>query len=148
MAARAEWQSLPLFAQEDLKILDSQSNASGHSTNTSHLSVNASDLGTNAGELPALLLERIAALTSKARKEKLWPVILWLCAIRPFKADELASLLNRKVTHLKTGHLSKMRDQQGLLEYLHPEVVNHPEQAYRTTVSGVSWLQKEGIEIC
>ncbi|WP_417614407.1 ATP-binding protein [Oceanisphaera sp.] len=136
----AGWQALPLLAAPG-------ANTSELGENTSELGENTSELGANTSELPPLLLERIAELTPKARKDKLWPVILWLCATRPYKADELASLLNRKITPLKTSHLSKLRDQQGLLDYLHPEVVNHPEQAYRTTAAGISWLQQQGITI-
>lgn len=143
----AEWQTLPLFASAEPVTTEKTENTSDPVTNTSDLDANASDLDANTSDLPALLQSRIAALTPKARKDKLWPVILWLCAIRPCKADELASLLNRQITHLKNAHLSPMREQQGLLEYLHPEVINHPEQAYRTTVAGQRWLQQQGITL-
>ncbi|WP_308364324.1 MULTISPECIES: hypothetical protein [unclassified Microbulbifer] len=41
-------------------------------------------------------------------------------------------MLDQQVTHLKTGRLTGKRKQR-LLDYLHPEVVNHPDQAYVTT---------------
>ena len=88
------------------------------------------------------------ALTPKARKDKVWPVILWLCALRPYKAEQLATLLaGRQVTALKSTHLNPLREQEGLIGYTHPEVVNHPEHAYKTTTTGLQWLIQHGIDI-
>jgi ATP-dependent DNA helicase RecG len=87
------------------------------------------------------------ALSPKPRKDKLWPVILWLCALRPQSAEQLARQLNRQMVALKTGHLNPLREQAGLLEYLHPEVVNHPQQAYVTTEAGRVWLAEKGISL-
>jgi ATP-dependent DNA helicase RecG len=116
------------------------------SANTSDLGANTSDFNSNTGDLPEALRERIASLTPKARQDKLWPVILWLCALHASRAETLAALLGRQVTHLKTGHLTELR-KQGLLDYLHPEVINHPEQAYVTTLAGRTWLRQQGVEL-
>lgn len=56
-------------------------------------------------------------------------------------SNSLASLFNRREDHFKTNHLSKMRN-DGLLEYLYPEVINHPEQAYVATQLGIEWANK------
>lgn len=114
-------------------------NTSDLGGNMSDLGGNTSDLGANTSDLPPVLRQQIDVLTPKARKDKLWPVILWLCAIQPYKAEGLAHLLNRQEAALKNNHLSKMR-QQGLLDYLHPEVINHPNQAYHTTAKGIERL--------
>ncbi|TWC41517.1 hypothetical protein FBY03_102265 [Pseudomonas sp. SJZ079] len=102
-------------------------------------------LNANTSDLPAPLLAAIAALSAKPRKDKLWPLILWLCSIRPYSAEQLARQLNRQVVALKTGHLNLLREQQGLLEYLHREVVNLPQQAYVTSTAGRRWLAEQGI---
>jgi hypothetical protein len=47
------------------------------------LGPDAGDLGLNAGDLPVELRNRLTILTAKARVDKLWPVILWLCATQP-----------------------------------------------------------------
>lgn len=109
------------------------------------LNANTSDLDANPSDLPAPLLAAIAALSAKPRKDKLWPLILWLCSIRPYSAEQLARQLNRQVVALKTGHLNPLREQQGLLEYLHREVVNLPQQAYVTSTAGRRWLAEQGI---
>ena len=69
-------------------------------------------MNSKISELPFGLQQLLDNLTPKARRAKLWPVIVWLCALRA---------------------------------YTHPEVVNHPEQAYRVTAKGLSWLKQQGI---
>lgn len=139
----AELPVLPLF---DAPQTSSPCELNATSTlNASELGADASDLGADTSELPSPLLAAIAALSPKPRKEKLRPLILWLCAIRPQSAEQLARQLNRQVVPLKTGHVNPLREQQGLLEYVHPEVINHPQQAYRTTEAGRAWLAEQGV---
>ncbi|MGL4225723.1 MAG: hypothetical protein ACRCSE_11460 [Vibrio sp.] len=93
---------------------------------------NTSDLSLAMGEfdLPDELHQMIDALTPKARKESLWPVIVWLYSLRPYKAEQLAVQLSRKVGPLKNTHLNVLRENEGLIDYLYPEVVNHPNQGF------------------
>ena len=126
---------------------DSNSNTGDSNSNTGDSNSNTGDSNSNTDELPEALSAMIQQLTPKARKNKLWPVILWLCALKPQKAEQLASLLgNRQVNALKSGHLNKLRTEQGLLTLLHPEQ-NHPEQAYQTTEKGRRWLEEHGLSI-
>lgn len=151
----AELPGLPLFPEQgadepntgDLgaNTSDLRVNTSDLEANTSDLRGNTSDLAPDAGELPEPLLAALATLSPKARKHRLWPLILWLCSIRPHNAEQLARHLNRQVVALKTGHLNPLREQQGLLEYLYPEVINHPQQAYVTSAAGRLWLAEQGI---
>lgn len=110
--------------------------------NVSNLAPDTSNLGSNASDpdLPLELVETISSLSTKPRKETLWPVILKACAFAPMTSSYLAMVLNRREDHLKTNHLTKMR-KEGLLNYLYPEVVNHPQQAYVTTEQGKAWLK-------
>jgi ATP-dependent DNA helicase RecG len=148
----AELPGLPLFPAEGLdnrdlgaNTSDLDANTSDLDANTSDLDANTSDLGANAGDLPEPLRMALLALSPKARKQTLWPLILWLCSLRPYNAEQLARHLNRQVVALKTGHLNPLREQQGLLQYLHPEVINHPQQAYVTSAAGRLWLAEQGI---
>lgn len=113
--------------------------------NADDLATDASDLATNTGDLPEGLRRALDTLTPKARQERLWPVIVWLCAIRPHSAEQLGRLLDRQATHLKVKHLKPLRIEAGYLQYTHPEVINHPEQAYQTTAAGRAWLARQGI---
>ncbi len=115
-------------------------------TNSGDLSANSGDLGANSGELPTTLVQAIEALTSKARKEKLWMVIVWLCAIQAHGSEQLGARLGRQVTPLKR-HLYVLRDQLGLLQYTYPEVINHPQQAYIATDTGRAWLVEQGVAL-
>lgn len=132
------YNDLPLFASND-------ANTGDLSSNTGDLASNAGDLTANAGELPADLQQRIMQLSPKARKEKLWPVVVWLCALHPLKAEQLAQLLSKQVNSLKSNHLNVLKNQEELICYTYPEVTNHPEQAYQSTPKGVDWLRQQGI---
>ncbi|WP_374480480.1 ATP-binding protein [Zoogloea sp.] len=123
----------------DLPLFDGP-NAGELPPNTGDLPSNTGDLPSNTGDLPQELHDAIAALGPKARRDKLWPLIVWLCAIRPHSAEQLASRLGRQVNALKSSHLNALREQQGWLQYTHPEVVNHPQQAYVVTDAGRAWL--------
>lgn len=132
---------LPLFS-------DNTANTGDLPSNTGDLSANTGDLGVNTAELPEDLQERIRQLGPKARKEKLWPVIVWLCALQPLQAEQLAQLLGRsQASTLKTNHINRLRDHEGFITYTHPEVRNHPEQAYVTTPKGREWLAGQGIAV-
>ncbi len=115
---------------------DLGANASDLGANASDLGANASDLGVNAGGLPEDLAFEIEQLNPRARRDKLWPLILRLCAFHPHSAEQLAKRLNRETTSMKTRHLNPMRKDEGLIDYLYPEVINHPEQAYVITEKG------------
>ncbi len=129
-------ENLPLFAASVPKESNLDVNASDLSVNASDLDVNASDL-----ELPQELTQCLNKLTNKPRKETLWPLILKLCDFSPMTSRQLALLLNRTEAHLKTNHLTKMRKAE-LIDYLYPEVINHPEQAYVITEQGKQWLSE------
>ena len=123
---------------------DLSSNAGDLSSNAGDFSSNAGDLSSNAGELklPQELRDMINNLSTKPRKNILWPIILRLCDTAPMTTYRIANILQRSEKHLKGNHLSKMR-KEGLLDYLYPEVVNHPKQAYVVTKRGKIWLKNK-----
>ena len=116
-------------------------------SNTSDLSSNTSDLSSNIDELPPELSQKIKELSPKARKMTLWPIIVWLCALETYKAEQLAKQLNKNLKALKTDHLHTLRVQEKLIDYIYPEIPNHPEQAYKTTNKGYLWLIEQGIKV-
>lgn len=106
--------------------------------NGSDLEANSSDLEANGSDLSQALKEEIKQLTPKSREIR--DILLKIFLERPSSADELAALLERNVNSLKNKHLSKMR-KDGLIKYLYPEVINHPNQAYVITEKGKQWLR-------
>ena len=116
-------------------------NSSDLNPNASDFDSNGSDLGPNGSDLPLDLRLYIKELTPKARNNKLWLIVLWLCSLKAHKAETLARVLKRNEASIKNKHLTKLRE-QGFLAYLYPEVLNHPEQAYYTTEKGLIWLKE------
>ena len=82
--------------------------------------------------LPKEILERIEQLNQREHDiEKVKSIILDMCAIRAMKAIEIAGYLNKGEGYVKRKYLSDMIAEKKL-KYLHPDMINHPEQAYIT----------------
>lgn len=144
---------LGLFAAlEQANSDDLTPNSGDLRSNSGDPAQSSGDLHTNSDQSPAErqvpqeLARRIAQLTPKARRQKLWPVILWLCALKPRRAESLATTLGKHTASLKDRHLNTLRTEQ-LLDYTIPDVINHPDQAYVTTSEGLLWLQQHGVEL-
>lgn len=110
--------------------------------NRPNLITNEPDLNLNKPELSKELLEKINQLSTKARTNKLWPIILEILRESPTSSDEISQLLKREPNALRKKHLSLMK-KNGLIQYLYPEVTNHPKQAYVITEKGMEWLNNE-----
>jgi ATP-dependent DNA helicase RecG len=81
---------------------------------------------------PHEILERINALNKREHdKRKVESIILDLCSLKPMKAAEIAGYFQREEAYFKRKYLSGMIAEKKL-KYLHPEMINHPEQAYLT----------------
>jgi len=88
--------------------------------------------GTDRGELPPEIMQAIAELGTRPRKEKVRAVIKALCSVREWSSpSELAKLLDFKPAKLTERHLSPMVE-AGQLERRYPDNLSHLDQAYRT----------------
>ncbi len=137
----------------DVNTGDPGVNTGDLDVNTGDLDVNTGDLGSNMDErsgifasLPKPVRDEIASLGKKPRKEVVRPLLLAVCRHRSYSAQELATLFDRQLNALKSAYLNPLRE-EGLLAYRHPEVVNHPEQGYQTSPSGMSWLQEQAPQL-
>jgi ATP-dependent DNA helicase RecG len=83
-----------------------------------------------APEISQELKERLDALGQREHDErKIKSLIIALCSVRPMKRSEIARWLKRGENYVKNKFLKQMvADRQ--LRYLHPDMINHPEQAY------------------
>lgn len=108
--------------------------------NDSKLISNSSDPAANSNHLSDALREEIDRLSPKSRQIK--PIILKLCLHNSYSAEQMATILNRNTSALKTKQLAPMCA-EGLLTYTHPEVRNHPSQAYAITEKGRQWLKNK-----
>lgn len=62
--------------------------------------------------------------------QKIRAIIVQLCSLSPLKLPELVEILQRDSDHLRKHYLAKMIN-EGELEYLFPDMPNHPQQAYQ-----------------
>jgi ATP-dependent DNA helicase RecG len=83
-----------------------------------------------AAGLPQDLTAIVARAGKRARPGVVEEVLVRLCAHRPFSSDELATLLGRDAGYLVRAYLTPLVA-TGRLERTYPQMVNHPDQAYR-----------------
>ena len=86
----------------------------------------------NLSAPPLEILDRIKALNKREHdKGKIETIILDLCNLRALKASEIAGYFQKEESYFKRKYLSNLISEKRL-KYLHPEMINHPEQAYLT----------------
>ena len=96
------------------------------STPPQNLSTPPQDLST----LPREIAIRIEQLNQREHDtEKIKSIILDMCAFRAMKAIEIAGYLNKGEGYIKRKYLKEMITEKKI-KYLHPDMINHPEQAY------------------
>lgn len=115
---------------------------------TSHLSAETPHLGAETPHLGAetphlemadALQQAVENLGYRPRKEKIFSVIINLCLLKPQTKEELMQKLD-KGEQLIRKYLKELRE-KGIIEYVYPELPNHPYQAYRVTEYGKKWLE-------
>lgn len=94
------------------------------------------DLGTPAtNKLSTELKNKIDNLGQRVNDyEKMKHIIKEICAHQYFKSVEIASILKKREDYIKRKFLAAMIASREL-EYLYPEMPNHPSQAYKTNNS-------------
>lgn len=80
--------------------------------------------------LPGELAARLPSPGRRLGADDLRDLICALCAWRPLRGEELATLLDRDLQYLRNRHLGPMI-RSGELVFLYPESPNHALQAYR-----------------
>lgn len=84
-------------------------------------------------QLPPELLKMVQNLPVRSSDPAIiQEVILQLCAWKPLKSAEIVGILGRSEKYLLRNFITPLRE-SGKLEYTHPEMPNHPQQAYKTT---------------
>ncbi len=95
--------------------------------------------GEKSVNLETLLLEiptdlRVSLLNNKNKKQSLEDIqdnIIAVCAIRPMKSEELATLFHKRVDYFRKKYLTPLIVEKKI-RYLYPEMIKHPDQAYTT----------------
>jgi ATP-dependent DNA helicase RecG len=84
-------------------------------------------------ELSADLAQRINELGERVNDPiVIESIIKDLCVIRPYKVVEIAILLKKGENYISRKYLKPMIH-SGVLSFLYPEMINHPDQAYIST---------------
>lgn len=81
-------------------------------------------------EIPPEIIAEISGLKQREHDEqKVMGIIKKLCSIRALKSEEIAGALGKREDYIRRKYLGQMVANKDL-GYLHPEMINHPEQAY------------------
>lgn len=110
--------------------------AIGFKTETPHLEAETPHLEVKT---ESHIENAIATLGYRAKKEKVQKIIVQLCLLKPQTKDDLIVRLN-KGEQLVQRYLKDLRTRE-ILEYLYPQIPNHPTQAYKVTEYGKKWLE-------
>ena len=82
--------------------------------------------------LPKNIIGSLGTLkTRETDKEKISSLIIAICTVQPFSLSELAIILNKGENYLSRDFIKPLIGKK--LDYLFPDVVNHPDQKYKAS---------------
>ncbi len=86
-------------------------------------------------QFPPEIVEKLPDFTGRiSDKTDLSNFICQLCSYSDLSVSDLSILLNKGEKYLLSNFIKPLRE-AGRLEYTHPEMPNHPQQAYRTVTN-------------
>lgn len=84
-------------------------------------------------DLPAELRAEVSQIGTRASKENLSDCIIKLCKWRELSASQLSMILGKGEKHIRREYLKPLID-DGKIQYKYPDMIKHPDQAYKTIV--------------
>lgn len=84
-------------------------------------------------DLPDDLKAEVSQIGIRASKENLSDCIIKLCKWRELTAAQLSVIIEKGEKHLRKEYLKPLID-QGKIKYKYPDMIKHPDQAYKTVV--------------
>lgn len=81
-------------------------------------------------DLPEHIKTKVAQLGKRAKEEEVKEVIVTICAWKPKKSAEIASILEKSEKYVLRKFLTPLRN-EGRIHYTIPDMTNHPDQAYK-----------------
>lgn len=82
-------------------------------------------------QLPEDLNKQIESLGQRCKTGLLESIVVQLCEITPLDVEQLATLTNRSIIHLRNRVIPKLMREKRLF-FTIPEMVKHPNQKYTT----------------
>src|SRR5690606_2145614 len=122
-----------LLNSDDLSTPVNELNTPAKKLNTPAKKLNTPVQHTNTSlrnNLPNELIQKIDALGKRVNdKSIIKNIIIEICKEGIYKSKEIAEIVGKREDYIKRSFLSELIN-EGRLIYLHPEMINHPEQAY------------------
>lgn len=81
-------------------------------------------------ELPGAVAARVGAIGRRHPPHEVREVVVRLCELRAWRAEELAALLGRKAETVRQDYLRPLL-RAGRIAMIRPDKPNDPEQPYR-----------------
>ena len=81
-------------------------------------------------DLPGSLAERLGAIGQRHPPQEIQSLVVELCTLRDWRADELSLVLRRNPEVVRQNYLRPLM-REGRLVMTRPEEPNDPQQAYR-----------------
>jgi len=82
-------------------------------------------------DLPNDLKAEVSNIGIRASKKNLNDCIIKLCKWKELTASELSGILDKGENHIRREYLKPLID-QGKIQYKYPDMIKHPDQAYKT----------------
>lgn len=122
-----------LLNSDDLSTPVNDLSTPAKKLNTPASAFNTSVQHTNTSprnRLPNELIQKIDDLGKRVNdKSIIKNIIIEICKEGVYKSKEIAEIVGKREDYIKRSFLSELIN-EGRLIYLHPEMINHPEQAY------------------
>lgn len=81
-------------------------------------------------ELPGALAARVGAIGQRRPPQEVQDLVVTLCELRPWRAEEIAALMGRNVESVRQNYLRPLL-RAGRIAMTRPDKPNDPDQAYR-----------------
>jgi ATP-dependent DNA helicase RecG len=85
-------------------------------------------------ELPSALAARVGTLGQRRPTQEMQDLVVALCEVRAWRAEEPAALLGRNVEAVRQNYLRPLL-RAGRIDMIRPDKPNDPEQAYRASAT-------------
>lgn len=85
-------------------------------------------------ELPGGLAARVGAIGQRRPPQEVQDLVVALCELRPWRAEEIAALLGRNAETVRQNYLRPLL-RAGRIAMTRPDKPNDPDQAYRASAT-------------
>lgn len=125
---------LPGGLSSNPMVLSSESGAVSSNPDTTEIKRDDEARRTVLNELSGELAARVGAIGLRHPPEEVRQIVVEVCRLRPWRAEDLATLLRRNAETVRQNYLRPLM-REGRLVMTNPDEPNDPQQAYRAVES-------------